>query len=72
MLCRENPIDMFVTVVYADLNETSGQVRFVNAGHCEPIITGADGKARLLKHSSNLTLGVMPGKVIQGSERHAQ
>ncbi len=64
-LCRENPIDMFVTVVYADLNEASGQVRFVNAGHCEPIITGADGKARLLKHSSNPPLGVMPGKAFK-------
>ena len=51
-LCRENPIDMFVTVVYAVLSEASGQVRFVNAGHCEPIVTSADGKARLLKHSA--------------------
>jgi len=26
---------MFVTVLYAELNETSGLVTFVNAGHCE-------------------------------------
>ena len=43
-LCRENPIDMFVTVLYAELDEASGAVRFVNAGHCEPIVV--DGRRR--------------------------
>src|SRR6185312_3962401 len=64
-LCRENPIDMFVTVLYAELEETSGQVTLVNAGHCEPIVTDANGNARLLKHSGNPPLGVMPGKTFK-------
>ena len=62
-VCRENPIDMFVTVLYAELSEASGAVIFVNAGHCEPIVTAPDGSARLLKHSGNPPLGVIPDRV---------
>jgi integral membrane sensor domain MASE1 len=51
MLCRENPIDMFVTAFYAELDQATGVVRYVNAGHCEPIVTGADGNARLLERT---------------------
>jgi serine phosphatase RsbU (regulator of sigma subunit) len=62
-LCRENPIDMFVTAIYAELDERSGAMNFVNAGHCEPIITDRNGKARLIKRSGNPPLGVMPEKL---------
>jgi serine phosphatase RsbU (regulator of sigma subunit) len=58
-LYRENPIDMFVTAIYAELHEASGRVTLVNAGHCEPIITRADGSAELLRRSGNPPLGVM-------------
>jgi serine phosphatase RsbU (regulator of sigma subunit) len=61
-LCRENPIDMFVTVLYAELDEASGVVTFVNAGHCEPVVVDPQGNARLLKRSGNPPLGVMPGR----------
>jgi serine phosphatase RsbU (regulator of sigma subunit) len=61
-LCRENPIDMFVTVFYAELDERSGLVSFVNAGHCEPIVIGVDGKAQLLRRTGNPPLGVLPGR----------
>jgi serine phosphatase RsbU (regulator of sigma subunit) len=61
-LCRENPLDMFVTVLYAELDEASGAVRFVNAGHCEPVLVDADGKAQLLRRSGNPPLGVMPDR----------
>jgi sigma-B regulation protein RsbU (phosphoserine phosphatase) len=60
MLCRENPIDMFVTAFYAEFDQATGVVRFVNAGHCEPIVNSADGDARLLARIGNLPLGVMP------------
>jgi serine phosphatase RsbU (regulator of sigma subunit) len=60
MLCRENPIDMFVTAFYAELDQATGVVSYVNAGHCEPIVTSADGNARLLERTGNLPLGVMP------------
>jgi serine phosphatase RsbU (regulator of sigma subunit) len=58
-LCRENPMEMFVTAIYAELHETSGLVTLVNAGHCEPIITRADGSVELLKRSGNPPLGIM-------------
>jgi serine phosphatase RsbU (regulator of sigma subunit) len=61
-LCRDNPIDMFVTVFYAELTQTSGAVRFVNAGHCEPVLMRQDGQAELLKHAGNPPLGVVPGR----------
>ena len=58
-LCRENPIDMFVTALYAELDEHSGAVNFVNAGHCEPIVTSPNGTTRLLRRSGNPPLGVI-------------
>ena len=61
-LYRENPIEMFVTAIYAELHEASGRVTLVNAGHCEPIITRADGSAELLRRSGNPPLGVMEHK----------
>ncbi len=60
-LCRENPIDMFVTVLYAELEEATGAVNFVNAGHCEPIVT-ANGKAEVLHRTGNPPLGVIPAR----------
>ena len=60
-LCRENPIDMFVTVLYAELDESTGAVTFVNAGHCEPIVASR-GKAELIRRSGNPPLGVTPGR----------
>ena len=62
MLFRSNPIDMFVTALYAELDERSGAVNFVNAGHCEPIVMDSAGNARLIKRSGNPPLGVMPKK----------
>jgi serine phosphatase RsbU (regulator of sigma subunit) len=61
-LCCENPVDMFVTALYAELDARSGAVKFVNAGHCEPIVMDADGNARLIKRTGNPPLGVMPKK----------
>ena len=53
---------MFVTAIYAELDEASGRRDFVNAGHCEPIITRADGHAEVLRRSGNPPLGVMEHK----------
>jgi serine phosphatase RsbU (regulator of sigma subunit) len=61
-LCRENPVDMFVTAFYGEFDEASGIVQFVNAGHCEPIVLRADGTAGLLKRAGNPPLGVMAGR----------
>ena len=61
-LCRENPIDMFVTALYAELDEATGAVRLVNAGHCEPIVVRADGTAETVRRAGNPPLGVTAGR----------
>jgi serine phosphatase RsbU (regulator of sigma subunit) len=61
-LCRENPVDMFVTALYGELEQGSGKLRIVNAGHCEPIIVRAGGAVELLRRSGNPPLGVMDGR----------
>jgi serine phosphatase RsbU (regulator of sigma subunit) len=61
-LCTENPIDMFVTLFYAELDEETGEVVYVNAGHCEPVIASTAAGARLLARTGNPALGVIPGK----------
>ena len=61
-LCRENPIDMFVTALYAELDEATGAVRLVNAGHCEPIVVRADGTTETVRRAGNPPLGVTAGR----------
>ena len=66
-LCRENPVDMFVTAFYGELDEASGIVQFVNAGHCEPIVVRAGGTVELLKRAGNPPLGVLAGRTFAES-----
>lgn len=61
-LCTENPIDMFVTLFYGELDETTSEVVYVNAGHCEPVIASAAAGARLLRRTGDPALGLIPGK----------
>ena len=61
-LCRENPVDMFVTALYAEFDPETGQLIVVNAGHCEPVVAGRDGKTRMLERAGNPPLGVIPNK----------
>jgi serine phosphatase RsbU (regulator of sigma subunit) len=60
-LCDENPTQMFVTLFYAELDEGSGVARYVNAGHCEPAVAGAEG-VRFLARAGDPALGVIPGR----------
>lgn len=59
-LCGENPADMFVTVFYAELDELSGSLTYVNAGHCPPVVASAGRGVRLLERSGGVALGVLP------------
>jgi sigma-B regulation protein RsbU (phosphoserine phosphatase) len=61
-LCRENPVEMFVTALYAELEQATGVMRLVNAGHCEPIAVRAGGAAELVRRAGNPPLGVMDGR----------
>ena len=51
-----------MTALYAELDEATGAVRLVNAGHCEPIVLRADGTAETVKRAGNPPLGVMAGR----------
>ena len=59
-LCQRNPEEMFLTAIVAFITPRTGEVAFVNAGHCPPMIAGADGKVRLEMRPPNLVLGVLP------------
>lgn len=41
ILCRDNPKQQFATLVYLELEPTSGEVRLLNAGHPLPILISA-------------------------------
>ena len=70
-LCRENPIDMFVTALYAELDEATGVVQLVNAGHCEPIVVRADGSTETVRRAGNPPLGVTAGRAFAETQRDA-
>ncbi len=59
-LCQRNPEEMFLTAIMAFVTPRTGEVAFVNAGHCPPMIAGPDGKVRLETTTPNLVLGVIP------------
>ena len=59
-LCQRNPEEMFLTAIVAFVTPRTGEVAFVNAGHCPPMIAGPDGEVRLEMRPPNLVLGVLP------------
>ena len=60
---RRNPIDMFVTVFYAELDEPRTRSSILNAGHRGAVLARAVAGPRLLTRTGNPPLGVMPGKI---------
>jgi len=61
MLCAQNPMALFVTVVYCVLDPTSGMLSYANGGHNPPYVRRADGSVDTLGGAGGLVLGVMPG-----------
>jgi sigma-B regulation protein RsbU (phosphoserine phosphatase) len=57
LLCFENPELMFVTAFYGQLDLTTGQIAFANAGHNPPIHVTRDGTAKPLRHVRAPMLG---------------
>jgi len=63
-LCAESEDGLFVSMFYAQIDLTLGEVTYVNAGHCPPLLyqrLGQDQNFRLIKLSSTgMQLGVEP------------
>ena len=60
-LCEGNDADMFVTCWIGVLDEGTGELRYVNAGHNPPYIRRAGGALEALGNVSGLFLGGMEG-----------
>lgn len=60
-LCEGNDADMFVTCWIGVLDEGTGELRYVNAGHNPPYLCRADGSLKPLDKVSGLFLGGMEG-----------
>lgn len=48
ILCEDNSADMFVTVWIGMLNTETGELSYINAGHCKPLLRRADGQFEYL------------------------
>lgn len=60
-LCESNTAEMFVTCWVGVLNEVTGEIVYVNAGHNPPYIRRADGGVDQLRGVSGLFLAGMDG-----------
>ncbi|HEY0323947.1 MAG TPA: SpoIIE family protein phosphatase [Pyrinomonadaceae bacterium] len=58
-LAENTPTNRFVTLFYAELDQQTGSLAFLNAGHNPPIIAHAAGTVEHLA-SGGLPLGIMP------------
>jgi phosphoserine phosphatase RsbU/P len=59
-LCRQNPMDLFVTVFYCVLDPRTGVLRYANGGHNPPYLRRAGGQIEALDGRGGLVLGVLP------------
>jgi len=59
-LCRQNPLDLFVTVFLAIFDPVTGRLDYANGGHNPPLIRHADGRTGWLEPTGDMALGVMP------------
>ena len=60
LLCRQNPLDLFVTVFYCILDPVSRVLHYANGGHNPPYLRRADGSVEALRGTGGLVLGAMP------------
>lgn len=57
-LSDNTPANRFITLFVAELQPSTGDLKFINAGHNSPLIGRADGSIELLE-SGGLPLGIM-------------
>ncbi len=61
LLCVDNELSMFVTVIYAVLNVRTGELRYANGGHHPPVKIAMDGSIEILPETRGIALGVIEG-----------
>ncbi len=61
LLCVDNELCMFVTVIYGILNVRTGQLRYANGGHSPPVKVAPDGSIEILPRTKGIALGIMEG-----------
>jgi phosphoserine phosphatase RsbU/P len=61
VLCRQNPMDLFVTVFYAIYDPASGRLAYANGGHNPPYLRRAEGEVETLDGAGGIVLGMLPG-----------
>lgn len=58
-LCRQNPLDLFVTVFLGIFEPATGRLDYANGGHNPPLLRHADGQTGWLEPTGDMALGVM-------------
>lgn len=53
---RDTPSNMFASLLYVELRDNSGELRFVNAGHFPPVLLGSNGIREMSKGETGLGL----------------
>ncbi len=61
---KDTSPDFFVTFVYGVLNNSTGEFRYVNAGHNFPLVVRQDGKVEELTQGGTI-LGILPDSSFQ-------
>jgi phosphoserine phosphatase RsbU/P len=61
VLCKQNPMDLFVTLFYCILDPATGILRYANGGHNRPYLRRASGTIEPLSGATGLVLGAMTG-----------
>lgn len=59
LLCPDNPLSMFITLLCLVLNTRTGEVECCNAGHERPMLWRPDGTVDVLELPAGAAIGVM-------------
>lgn len=67
MACRDASNDMFIALFFGILQISSRRFRYINAGHCSPLLFDPDGNESRLDRGG-CVLGVMPDRQFEQGE----
>ncbi len=59
-LCSQNDAALFVTAWIGILDTNNGELRYINAGHMNPLVKKKDGKFAEMPNKHNFVLAAMP------------